>query len=248
MSKISVFILDDEEHCTLTLTKLLEWTFPKLKISGVFNDPREALTALRKSPPDLLFLDIEMPYMNGFDILKAIPNPEFKVIFTTAYDEFAIEAIKVNALAYVLKPIDEDELILAVNKTLNVLTVNKQQDLILSLFNSLKEQNPNLNKAAIPTLEGLEFIELDQIIYCEAEGNYTKIFLLNYKTVVVSKPLKQVQEIISSPQFFRTHNSFLVNLLYVKKYLKGKGGQLVLKNDKIIPVSRLRKEELMNMF
>ena len=248
MEKYSAYIIDDEEHCTITLQKLLEWTSPHIEVSKVFNDPKLALEAIHLKSPDLLFLDIEMPLMNGFDLIRHIPNPSFQIIFTTAYDEFAIEAIKVNALAYLLKPIDEDELVKAVSKAIESMSSNRQQEKILSLFNTLKAQNSNLKKVAIPTLEGLEFIELDQIVYCAAEGNYTKIILQNDKAIMVSKSLKQIHEIINHPQFFRTHNSFLVNLLFVKKYLKGKGGQLILKDGTIIPVSRTKKEELMNLF
>jgi two-component system LytT family response regulator len=248
MEKYTAYIVDDEEHCTITLNKLLEWTCPNIKVEKIFNNPAEALSVIRTKSPDILFLDIEMPEMNGFDLLQGIPNPEFQLIFTTAYDEFAIEAIKVNALAYLLKPIDEDSLVAAISKTIENMTSNRQQENILALFNTIKANNTHLKRVAIPTMEGLEFLELDDIMFCAAEGNYTKIVLRDAKPIIVSKSLKQVQEIIDHPQFFRTHNSFLVNLLFVKKYLKGKGGQLVLKDDTIIPVSRTKKEELMNMF
>jgi two-component system LytT family response regulator len=248
MEKYIAYIVDDEEHCTITLSKLLEWTSPNIIVEKIFNNPVEALAAIRDKSPDILFLDIEMPEMNGFDLLQEIPNPEFQLIFITAYDEFAIEAIKVNALAYLLKPIDEDSLVVAINKTIENMTSNRQQENILALFNTIKAHNTHLKRVAIPTMEGLEFLELDDIMFCAAEGNYTKIVLKDAKPIIVSKSLKQVQEIIDHPQFFRTHNSFLVNLLFVKKYLKGKGGQLVLKDDTIIPVSRTKKEELMNMF
>jgi len=190
-----------------------------------------------------IFLDIEMPRKNGFDLINELENIDFHIIFTTAYDEFALEAFKVNAAAYLLKPVTEIELTKIVNKIIAQPTSTFDQNKLIEIYNMLKSNN-SIEKVAIPTQEGMEFVDPKNIIRCKAEGNYTKIHLISNESIFISKTLKQIAELINKSYFIRPHASHLVNVHFIKKYLKGVGGQLVLEDGTIIPVSRHRKSDL----
>lgn len=234
-------IVDDELHCRASLAKLLEWSAPQVKVIKTFEKPIEAQQFLNTHDVDILFLDIDMPAMNGFELLQGIDTIRFDVIFTTAYDEFALQAFKVHATSYLLKPIDEEELLSALDIVASKQQIPLNQDIILQLFESMKKGGQT-NKVAIPTMEGLEFIDKDKIIRCSSEGNYTRIFINGRQPLLISKTLKVVAELISAPhQFVRPHASHLVNINYVAKYIKGTGGQLILDDGFVIPVSKHKK-------
>lgn len=245
---INAIIIDDEKDSIEALAWELELFAEDLKILQTFEDPQEAFKALPALNPDLVFLDIEMPNMNGFDWLKKVGNITFDVIFTTAYDEFAVKAFKVSAVDYLLKPIDEKELGKAIEKVKAKQTQRITQQHLEQLFQNLKTENPTFPALALPTMDGLEFVDVVDIIHCTSESNYTNIHLKSNETILVSKTLKEVEAMLNGHHFFRVHHSHLVHLIHVKKYVKGKGGYLVLKNGKSIPVARSKKEDLLDMF
>lgn len=182
--------------------------------------------------------------MNGFEMLNAIPEKKFHVIFTTAYDQYAIKAIKYAAFDYLLKPIDIEELKTAVEKIDNKENGQTKKQIEL-LQQNLRHPKKQLNKLAIPTLEGLLFYDINDIIQLEANSNYTNIYLINNNKITASKTLKEFEELLPEDIFFRTHHSHLINLNYIKRYIKGDGGQIELQNGRYVDVSRRKKEEFL---
>jgi two-component system LytT family response regulator len=190
----------------------------------------------------LMFLDVEMPGMNGFEMLEALPSISFDIIFTTAYDHYAIRAIRFGALDYLLKPVDKDELRLSVHRFLHR---NKEDSLkqITALLTHIRKSNDlSFRKIAFPTMNALE-----NIVVCESCSNYTHVRLSSGQVLIVSRTLKDIEEILDMLPFFRIHHSYLVNLQFAIRYLKGEGGMLVLNNDLTIPVSKSKKEELLKI-
>ncbi len=244
MKNHKAIIIDDEEHCRNALKKQLSWSIPDLEIIGMASNISDGKKLLETHNPDILFLDIEMPGGSGFDLIASMQNISFHVIFTTAYDEYAIDAIKLNAVDYLLKPIDGEELVTAYNKIIAKQKAETGTQLE-SLINHLRKQNKNINKIALPTQEGLEFICTDSIIRCESEGSYSYIYMKNDKKLFLSKTLKSLESIISDESFIRVHHSHLVNINCIKKYLKGAGGQLVMEDGSIIPVSKSKKNSFL---
>ena len=218
MNKIKALIVDDEDHARTALSILIAKNCPELEIIDMCDSADAAIESIKKNSIDILFLDIEMPIKNGFDLIGELTEIDFHIIFTTAYDEFALEAFKVNALAYLLKPIDVDELRTTVDKLLNLEEGLINQNKLLELFKEYKTLSPN-EKIAIPTKEGLEFINSSDIIRCESDSNYTFIYLLGPRKILVSKTLKEMERLINNDQFIRVHSSHLVNMNYMKKYL-----------------------------
>lgn len=248
MQKMKAIIIDDEKPARIALRKLLEWNAPFVEISKECGDVDEAILAIKSDNPDLIFLDIEMPVKNGFDLLQEIDQIDFEIIFVTAHDQFAIEAFKRQALAYLLKPVDEDELKRVIERAQKQRGNQVDQNSLVALFESL-QMTPKFNKIAIPTLNGLEFINIDQISRCSSDGNYTHIHIQGEGAMLVSKNLKQIEEQLKAQkQFVRVHNSHIVNLFFVKKYNKGKGGYLIMEDGSSIPISRARKDDVLSNF
>lgn len=249
MKKIKAILVDDEEPSRISLQKLLEWNAPDIELMELCSSVEKAITAIDKHEPDLVFLDIEMPVRNGFDLLQDIDQINFEIIFVTAYDQFAIQAFKQRAVGYLLKPVDEDELKEVLDRARKQIQAPVNAESLLDLYATIGELRPGFNKIAIPTMEGLELIKIDHILHCEGEGNYTRVYRTDEPPLLVSKSLKHFDEQLAShKQFVRVHNSHLVNLEYVKRYVKGKGGCLVLEDGSTIPVSRARKEDLLDNF
>lgn len=244
----NVIIVDDELSSIETLEWEIQQNCPDLNVVAKCQSPQDGIEKIREHKPDLVFLDIEMPKLNGFQMLKEIPKIDFDVIFITAYDQFALEAIKANAMDYLLKPIDPEELVRAIEKVKSNRRPVVSQEMLEKLFTNLKHTHPHFPAIALPSMEGLEFIHVDEIIRCESESNYTKIFTTNGAKIVVSKTLKEMEEAVKNHHFYRVHNSHLVNLIHIKKYKKGKGGILEMSNGESIPVSRSRRDELLKKF
>jgi two-component system LytT family response regulator len=241
---IEVVLVDDEKDSTETLDILLKKNFPDIKVVGKFNEPLIAVEFLRKNHFDLLFLDIEMPAMNGFDLLKEIQKDDFEVVFVTAYDHFALRAFKYSAFDYLLKPVETEDLIGCVAKY-----EEKKQQLkarLEHLQKMVKQNGIAIDKIAVPTSQGLEFIEIKDIIRCESDGNYTRIFFINQPFMLVSRTLKDFDELLEELNFLRVHQSHLINLKYLKKYIKSEGGYVEMQDGTQITVSRNRKDELLN--
>jgi two-component system LytT family response regulator len=241
---ISAILIDDEAKGRLALREKLSAYCPQIIILAEATNGQEALMLIQHHKPQLVFLDIEMPRMNGFEMLNELPEKNFHLIFTTAYDQYAIKAIKYAAFDYLLKPIDIEELRTAVAKIdAKENTQTKKQVELLS--QNMQQPKKQLSKLAIPTLEGLLFYDISDIIHLEANSNYTYIYLANKTKITASKTLKEFEELLPEDIFFRTHHSHLINLNYIKRYIKGDGGQIELQNGSYIDVSRRKKDEFL---
>ena len=238
-------IVDDEQHCRDVLQLLLTRYCPDVVVEAVCPDGPTALAAIGKYHPELLFLDVEMPGMNGFELLEACEHPSFSIIFTTAYDQYAIQAIRHSALDYLLKPVDKDELLSAVEKAASQqlqLAGSKVNNLLVFLHEHLQAGE----RLALPTMEGLRMVQPRDIVYCTAEGAYTRLHLYAEKTTsLVCRTLKEVETVLKDKGFFRVHHSYLINLSFIEKYIKGDGGEIIMNDGSTIPVSRQRKQEFM---
>jgi len=241
---ITATIVDDEPYSCESLATLLERYCPDVRVLDICYSASSALKSISQQKPRLLFLDIEMPHMNGFELLEKLPDLDFELIFTTSYDQYAIKAFRFSALDYLLKPIDRDDLRKAVQKAVNSNShISSQQ--VKILLEKLNHPTITVNKIAIPTLEGLQMILVESIIHCEADRNYTIINLKNKQKMVASKTLKEIEETLEDYPFIRVHHSHIINLNEVEKYMKGEGGYLLMSNGANVDVSRSRKEFLL---
>lgn len=241
---IKAIIVDDEPYCCEVLSTLLEKYCPMVSVEAVCFSANEAIKAIAASPVQLVFLDIEMPHLNGFQFLEQMPDINFDLIFTTSYDQYALKAIKFSALDYLLKPIDRTELQAAVRKAHDRLHKPLPQQLQI-LLQKIHQPTLQVNQIALPTMEGLQLVPLESIISCASSSNYTIITLKDQPKITVSRTLKEVEEMLEDYKFMRVHHSYLVNLNEIRKYIKGEGGALVMSNGTSIDVSRSRKELLL---
>jgi len=241
---IRAIVIDDEPYCCDTLETMLEKYCPDVQLVAVCHSGEEAITAINQQKPDLVFLDIEMPRMNGFDMLQKIGSINFEIIFTTSFDQYALRAIRFSALDYLLKPIDKDDLVNAVQKVIQRSQKPIAQQLQL-LMQKLQQPSNPINKIALPTMEGLQMVAVESILYCESDSNYTTFHLKNKQKIIVSRTLKEMEELLEEYSFARVHSSYLVNLREVNKYIKGEGGYLVLNDGSTVNVSASRKKLLL---
>jgi two-component system, LytTR family, response regulator len=239
---LKTIIVDDEPDCCETLSMLLERYCPEVGVTAVCNSGAAALLAIPEQKPQLVFLDIEMPHMNGFQLLEQLPAIDFELVFTTSYDQYAIKAIRFSALDYLLKPVDREELRQAVQKVFKRQQAPLPQQLEILLQ---KLHQPTISKIAIPTLEGLQMIPVASIINCKSDSNYTTLFLKGKQKITASRTLKEVEEMLEGLPFLRVHQSHLVNLDEVTKYVRGEGGYLVMSDGSSVDVARSRKELLL---
>ena len=246
---IKAVIIDDETDSIDTLKWKLENYCTGVNVVASFDSPAEGVNFIKKNPPDLLFLDIEMPLLNGFDVLEELGrNISFDIIFTTAYDNFGIQAVKFSALDYLLKPVQNKELKEAIEKHLKKTNQKIPAEQIDSLLANVKENAKGTRgKIALASKESIEFVDPNDIIACEANSNYTNVYLQDGKKRVISKTLKEFEEMLTPFGFFRAHNSHLVNLDHIKEFIRGDGGYLVMENKMTIPVSKYRREELLHL-
>lgn len=245
-----VAIIDDEVHCVEGLILHLKSSFPEAEIVFKSTRPEEALLGLPKARPDLLFLDVEMPGMNGFELLDQLAADSFDVIFTTAYSQYAARAFKAKAVNYLLKPIDETEFREAVQqwKEERETRTDRSSEKLNELLLYMKREGILRNKIAVPVSEGYEFIETNEILYCQSQNNYTLLFTTDKRKLVLSKTLKEFEKLLEKYYFIRVHKSFLINPNYMKKYFRNDGGYLVMQDGKSIPVSKTKKELITNLF
>lgn len=241
---INAIIIDDEKKCISLLQKTIEKQFNDINIVATAANADEGITLIRQHEPDLIFLDIEMPNKNGFDLLMAFDDINFDVIFTTAYNQYAIKAIKFSALDYILKPIDPDDLKTAINRFKQKQKTSQKNQINL-LFDNLKNLKNTFSKISVSTNEGVIFLNITDIIYCEATGSYTQFYLRNNEKLLSSRTLKDFDELLAEHNFFRIHHSFLININEIKRYIKGDGGSVIMSNGDEVPVSRRKKEEFM---
>lgn len=245
---LRIVLLDDERSAITLLRHKLLKNFPEeVQIVGAFNDPEEALTALPELSPDILFLDVEMPNTNGFEVLERIANRKFDVIFTTAYPQYAVAAIRNSALDYLVKPIDEADLRKAVERALEKKLSAQSKPIVetdmLALAHSLLKAQTTVAKLSVPTIEGLLLIPISDIVRLEGSGSYATIHTITKQKIIASKNLSEFEDILAGhPNFFRTHKSHLINLNHVLKYLRGEGGSVIMSDGSEVEVARRRKE------
>lgn len=242
---ITALIIDDEANARKGLRLVLQKYCPEVEVLALCESPEVGLEKIKALSPELIFLDVQMPKMSGFDLLEKLPEINFEVIFVTAYDRYAIKAIKFSALDYLLKPIDVDELITAVNKI-----SKKRRDKTLqykSLFNNVKSDTEKLKRLAIPSDNEIIMQPIADIIYCEADSSYTTLYLTNSKKITVAKTLKEFESVLPETDFCRIHHSTLVNMAHVVKYVKGEGGYVIISNDQHLNVSRRKKENFLQL-
>ncbi len=245
---IKAILVDDEQHCLITLRLLLEKHCPDVEILDQCRSAEQALEAIEKFKPSVVFLDVQMPFMDGFEMLEQIKNISFAVIFTTSYDQYAIQAFHYSALDYLLKPIDANELKSAVLKLKNLKQLPSSEQFEI-LLQQIQQKGNEFSKIAVPTADGFELINAEQILRCEAQDTYTYFFLKNNNKIIACRSLKEVENQLQQFSFFlRIHHSFIVNLNEVTRYIRGDGGYVVMTDGSTVSVSRSRKETLMKRF
>ena len=235
-------IVEDEKRSRETLSGLLKLYCKNLTVVGEAENVREGLEVIKQQNPDVVFLDIQMPDGSGFKLLEQIKQISFDVIFTTAYDQFAIKAIRFSALDYLLKPILPNDLVNAVNKAEKNKQVQKSNSNIKVLLENINRPPAESPKIILSTSEKINVIKVDEIIRCESDNYYTMFYFTDGKRLLVSKTLKEQEELLSEHNFIRPHKSHLINVKYIKRYLKTEGGVILMENGSKIPVSRRKKE------
>jgi two-component system, LytTR family, response regulator len=239
---VKAIIVDDENKSVQTLTLMLNVYCPEIEVIGFANSAIDGAKEVISKKPDLVFLDVEMTGGSGFDLLESLPERNFNVIFVTAHDHYALKAIKFHAIDYILKPIDVEELKNAVSNYKSRKKENKEGPAdIEKLLAHMKMQR--IKKVSIPTSNGIEFISVDEILYLTAERSYCKIFLTNNKSIMVSKSLNEIEELLPTDNFFRIHKSHTVNLAFVKKHIRTDGGIVELSDGTKLYISRTKKDE-----
>lgn len=244
---LKAIIIDDVKKIRESVKDLLDNNCPQVIIVAEAENITDAFTKITLHQPDLLFLDIEMPDGTGFELLQKFKQIHFKIIFITAYEEYAIKAFKHSAIDYLLKPVDKDELIEAVQKANTAIRKENMELKLQALFSHLDKKNSDAQKIVLKTSDSIYSVAINDIIHCESEKNYTTFYLNDGQKIVVSTTLKEYEELLSPSGFFRVHQSHLINLHYFDRYLKSEGGTVVLKNKAIVPVSSRKKEELLKI-
>ena len=244
---IKAIIIDDEEHCIERLKNLIENNFSgDIEIIGKFSTIDDGVRAIKWLKPEVVFLDVQVDGDNtGFDLLKQLDKINFDVIFITAFEKYAVQAFKFSAIDYLLKPVDKDDLELAIKKLKEKHSSNQTAGKFDVLFHNLKNLQGSSKRICVPVINGLVVVQVSDIIRCESNVNYTSLYLKDKQKLTVAKTLKEFEEMLSDYDFFRVHNSHLINLSYVKSYNKGKGGFVIMKDNSSIEVSTRRKDEFL---
>jgi len=244
MKKIRALIVEDEKSTRAVLVELINQFCPKLEIVGEATSVKNAIDLIDSCNPELVFLDIKMGDGTGFEVLEQIAPINFEIIFTTAYEDYALKAIKYSCLDYLIKPIDINELTLAVNKVKIKVPKSSSNKNATNFINEFDKSRP-FDRIGLPTKDGVKYVETANIIYCKADGPYTHIYFNDNNKILISKTLKHFESLLSSESFKRSHRSFIVNIKYIERYERVDGGCLVLKNGKVIPISRRLKASLL---
>ncbi len=243
---MKAILVDDEPDGIRTLKKMLERHCPDVNIVATCSNAATAKQQIKELNPDVLFLDIQMPGKSGLDLLTEIYEKDFEVIFVTAHNEYMLQALQYSAADYLLKPVDEDRLIDAVQRVEKKLEAGKKEERTKALLHNLAESgNPAAMRLCLPTLKGFIVLKLEEIIYCEAERSYTVFHLDGKKTVTVSKPLLEYDSLLKDTTFLRIHKSFLINLHHVKEYHRGEGGLVIMSDNAEIEISRRKKDQFL---
>jgi two-component system LytT family response regulator len=248
MKNITCVILDDESRNIQLLKKMIAEYCPQVQVLGTESDGQKGLVLVKQLQPQMLFLDIEMPHINGFEMLKQLEPVNFEVIFVTAYSHYAVEAFEHHAIGYLTKPVNTEKLLAAVQAAAERI---EQRAFSKNLFSLLESSVKPLTAHKIPlsTNNGLVFVKLSDIIYCESSGNYTSFYITGYnKPILVSRQLGEYEKLLPETDFTRIHDKFIINLSYIREYIKGSGGEVVLENGKELPVAARRKEDFLSIF
>ena len=240
---LKAILIDDDDSNLNAMTEKLTKHCPEINIIAVCDNGQAGIVAIDNLRPDIVFLDIEMPVMNGFLMLQQLSYKDFQLIFVTAYDHYAIKAIRYSAIDYLVKPADIDELKAAVSKAVR----NKNKETSATQLELLQEyiKKKELRRIPIPTADGLQFINLEDIMYLEASNNYTYIFLSTSQKLLVSRTLKEFEDLLPSETFLRIHHSNIVNSIFVVRYIRGEGGQVVMRDGTVLDVSKRKKSEFL---
>jgi two-component system, LytTR family, response regulator len=247
MKNIKTILVDDEANNLAFLKSLLDEHCSNIEIIETTTDPNDGLLMIQELKPQLVFMDIDMPGMTGFELLKKLEPLNFEVIFVTAYNQYALEAFEYNAVGYVTKPIVTEKLIAAVEKASKKIADHKYTEHIFSLLENVQQKN-NTDKIALPTMQGLQFVKIEQINYCESNGNYTQFYLTDKSKILVSRQLGEYEKLLPTDTFVRIHDKHLINLSCIKEYIKGNGGEVILEDGARLTVAARRKEELLSRF
>lgn len=236
-------LVDDEPDGIRTLNKLLQLNCPDVEIIATCTDAFHAQQKVTQLAPDLVFLDIQMPGKSGLDFLKELPERNFEVIIVTAHNDYVLHALQLSAIDYLMKPVDDDKLVEAVQRARKRIDQNKfHEPTETLLFNLSKAGSPSEMRLCLPSLKGFTIVMLQDIVYCEAQRSYTVFHLTNKKSIIVSKPLFDYDRLLENTIFFRVHKSFLINMLHVSEYIRSEGGTVMMSNGKSIEVSRRKKD------
>ncbi|MCZ2459427.1 MAG: LytTR family DNA-binding domain-containing protein [Chitinophagales bacterium] len=246
MELLKAILVDDEWSSLQNLQQKIREFCPDVKIVAATQKPEEALSLIQQHRPDILFLDIEMPRMSGFRLLEELNDLEADIIFTTAYNHYAIDAIRISAFDYLVKPISVEELQNAVNRLARKHGQQVQEKLQV-LRKSMQENKSQEDSIALPTRDGMEFVKIKNIVRIESNSNYSKLYFQDGHTMLVTRLLKDFEEMLLPYHFYRVHNSHLINMSYIKKYIRGEGGQVVMQNGDVIDVARRKKDEFLKL-
>lgn len=241
---LTAVIVDDEESPRTMLSGLLQRRHPEVNVLGMAADVASGIELVRRSSPQLLFLDIELQDKTGFDLLRALGEQRPHVIFTTAHEGYAVRAIRFSALDYLLKPIDAIELQEAITKAEHAIRKAEKPVMVDMLLKNI-DRSMGERVIALPVSDGLELVHVNEIVVCESDSNYTTLYLRDDKRLVISRTLKEFEDLLGEQDFIRVHNSHLVSRKHIKKYIKGEGGEVIMSNGMNIAVSRRKKQELM---
>ena len=244
---MQAIIVDDEIKGRNLLRELIEREFPDIKISALASNGQEGIPLIRKDSPDVVFLDINMPGMDGFEMLQALQPVQFETVFITAYDQFAIKAFRYNAFDYLLKPIDKDELAQTIQRLKEKKLKTDLQQRLTTLMNQLKQPDRIPDRLTIHSMDGITVMPIANIIYLEAAGAYTIFYWKDEEKIISSINLKEYEELLSEQGFFRVHNSFMINMAQIKKFLKEDGGCILMSNGARINLSKRKREEFLRL-
>lgn len=239
----NIIIIDDEEHCTNVLKHLIRKVDADYTITGIFTNPLQGLEFIKKHPPDLLFLDIEMPNLNGFELLDNLRPVDFDIIFTTAYDQYAVKAFRYSAITYLQKPITEKDIVKALSywEKRRKKTSEKQWELLREYLENHRQKQPRI---ALPIAGGYHIVSIKDIVRCQSDNNYTYVFCSDENKILISRTLKEIEELLKDHSFVRVHQSHLINANFVKGILKQDGGSLIMVDNTEVPVSRQKAKQV----
>jgi two-component system LytT family response regulator len=246
MEQLRTILIEDELSSLENLSQKLQEFCPSIRVIATSMRPEEAILLIRHHMPDVIFLDIEMPRMDGFKMLQEIKEIDFEVIFVTAYNQYAIEAIRFSAFDYLVKPVVIKDLLATVERLADK-TRRKSKERMEILRQRLSDARSQENTIPVPTSDGIEFLQIREIIRIESNSNYSRIVLDGGRKIVVAKLLREFEDLLGGYRFYRVHNSHLINLLYVKKYVRGDGGQIVMRNGDVVEISRRKKDEVLQL-